>query len=225
MEKQTLVGEAEGIEGQCHKELEHLHIFVNSRRFDKAHGVKLDMTVADIANLAKISPEVAVVRRYHGKHYSEPMHGDIEIVSGDHFVVTRKKVDGGSGAADRVDTELQRIAEGGGEARRLPHPENAVIYLGLPVLGRPELGQVDVLVQIPPGYPAQMIDYAFLPSDSPLVGRVKGSPQDVITCGGRQWRRISYHPHGNGGAGPWNPQGHGFDTYLAEILSWLGDSK
>jgi hypothetical protein len=206
-----------------HEKPEPAFIIVNKRKFTKADGVKPEMTVEEIAQLVGISPDVAVVRRFHGQHFSQPMDGDIELITGDQFVVTRKRVDGGHG--DRVDLELQRIKEGGGQIQHLPAPDNAVIYRELPILGRPEMGMVDVLVQVPPGYPAQMIDYAALPANSPLIGRVKGAPQDVFTCGGRQWRRISYHPHGNGGAGNWNPQVHGFDTYLGEILSWLGDSQ
>lgn len=212
-------------ENQCHEKPEHLVIFVNKKEFTKKDGVKSEMTVEEIAKLAKIPFEVATVRRYRGHHFSEPMDGDIEIVTGDHFAVTRKKVDGGHGSDDRIAQEVQRILDGGAQVQRLGAPDNALVYQGMPVLGKPDLAPVDVLVQIPPGYPAQMIDYAALPVDSPLIGRVKGAAQDVFTSGGRQWRRISYHPHGNGGAGPWNPQEHGFDTYYAEVLSWLEDSK
>lgn len=212
-------------ENKHHEHLDRLVIFVNKRQFTKADGVKPEMTVEEIAKLAKIPFEIAIVRRYHGHHFSQPMDGDIEIVTGDHFAVTRKRVDGGHDVSDRVGLELRRLQEGGTEVQRLNAPDNAIVYKGLPVLGRPELGAVDVLVQIPHGYPAQMIDYAALPADSPLIGRVKGAPQEVFNSGSRQWRKISYHPHGNGGAGPWNPQQHGFDTYFVEILSWLEDVK
>lgn len=208
---------------------EHRHIYVNNRRFDEAHGVKPEMTIAEIAKLVGVPADIAVVRRYMGHHCSEPMDGDIEIVSGDHFTCTRKKVDGGKDTTDRVDVELENIRRGGGRVERLVAPASAIlpngaiVFYNLPIVGKPELGHTDVLVPVPGAYPGQMIDHAALPADSPLIGRVKGSPQEVFSCGGRQWRKISYHPHGNGGAGPWNPQVHGFDTYLGEILSWLGD--
>ena len=71
-------------------------------------------------------------------------------------------------------------------------------------------------------YPGQFIDWAYLPNDSPLIGRVKGSPQDErITSLGVVWRRISYHPHSGGGGPAWNPGLHGFHTYIGELVSWL----
>lgn len=201
--------------------VEHIVIFVNKLRFMDPK-VKPIMSVAEIAGLVGIPAECAVVRRLQGNKPGDPLSGNVELKNGDHFSATRKKVDGGKGG-DRVDGELRRIEEGGGQVQRLAAPDNAVVYRELPILGRPEMGTVDVLVHIPGGYPAQMLDHAALPSDSPLIGKVKGAPQEVFNCGGRQWRKISYHPHGNGGAGPWNPQIHGFDTYLGEVLSWLAD--
>ena len=38
---------------------------------------------------------------------------------------------------------------------------------------------------------------------------------------GRTWQLASYHPHQNGGGGPWDQLRHGFHTYLDHILSWL----
>lgn len=103
---------------------------------------------------------------------------------------------------------------------QLAEAPDAVIYLGLPsTLGR--VDKSDVLVPIPAGYPQAMLDYAFLPSDSPLKGVVPGAVQDNVQFGGRTWTRISYHPHGNGGGPTWDPRVHGFHTYVDEVLTWL----
>ena len=67
-----------------------------------------------------------------------------------------------------------------------------------------------------------MLDWAYLPEGSPLIGKLKGKLQEHrIRADGRVWVQISYHPHGNGGGGPWNAARHGFHTYLGELLSWL----
>jgi hypothetical protein len=79
----------------------------------------------------------------------------------------------------------------------------------------------DVLVAIPNGYPASQLDRAALPVGSPLLGRVPGQPQDVVTVEGKSWQFVSYHPHGDGGGKPWNSQKHGLHTYYTEILAWL----
>ena len=71
-----------------------------------------------------------------------------------------------------------------------------------------------------------MIDWAYLPENSPMLECVKGTPQDErITALGQLWRRISYHPHQGGGAPSWNPAVHGFHTYLGELVSWLHNLK
>ena len=59
---------------------------------------------------------------------------------------------------------------------------NAVIYIGLPSsLG--VVDKTDVLVPVPSGYPQTMLDYAFLPPDSPLKGRVPGAVQENVQFG------------------------------------------
>jgi len=101
--------------------------------------------------------------------------------------------------------------------------DRAVIYRDLPVASpRAPISSTDVLVPVG-AYPAGMLDLAFLPVDSPLVGRVKGAAQGEITAGSKRWRQISYHPHNGGGGPAWNPNVHGFHTYVDEILAWLGD--
>ena len=97
---------------------------------------------------------------------------------------------------------------------------DAVIYVGLPSsLGVVE--KTDVLVPVPSGYPQTMLDYAFLPADSPLKGRVPGAVQENVQFGARAWTKISYHPHTGGGGPTWDPRFHGFHTYVDEVLTWL----
>jgi hypothetical protein len=73
------------------------------------------------------------------------------------------------------------------------------------------------MVLVPGGYPQTMLDLAFLPAGSPLLGVLKGQPQQNLSAGGRTWTQVSYHPHTNGGAPPWDPTRHGFHTYIDAV--------
>ncbi len=81
----------------------------------------------------------------------------------------------------------------------------------------------DVIVPVPGGYPAGLIDLAGLPVGSPFLPRVKGgqSNQGIIDLGGRRWQLASYHPHNGGGGPPWDQMRHGFHTYLDHLIAWL----
>jgi hypothetical protein len=78
-----------------HHEHEDLHIFVNRRKFDRGDGVKKEMTGAEIAALVGVPPENAVIREEEPNKreigVSEPVH----VKNGEHFLVTRKVVEGG----------------------------------------------------------------------------------------------------------------------------------
>jgi len=123
---------------------------------------------------------------------------------------------------ERIKAELKLI-EPAGSVKIIENPQ-AVIYLALPS----NLGIVnttDVLVRIPDGYPGAMLDYAFLPENSPLLAVLHGAPQDILEFDGRKWQQVSYHPHNGGGGPPWDPTVHGFHTYIDEILTWLSIRK
>ena len=79
------------------KEKEHqLHIFVNRRKFERGDGVQDVMTGAQIAALVNVPADNAVVRSETGNDRSEIGIGQrVEIRHGDHFLVTRKVVEGG----------------------------------------------------------------------------------------------------------------------------------
>jgi hypothetical protein len=75
---------------------DNLHIFVNRRKFDASSGVKPEMNGAEIAALVDVPADNAVVRRDSGPDkvpvsLTEP----IQVKDGDHFLVTRKVVEGG----------------------------------------------------------------------------------------------------------------------------------
>jgi hypothetical protein len=73
--------------------MEHLHIFVNRRKFDESSGVKPQMTGAEIAALVNVPADNAIVR---GPHDEEIGVGQtVSIKDGEHFIVTRKVVEGG----------------------------------------------------------------------------------------------------------------------------------
>jgi hypothetical protein len=73
-----------------------VHIFVNRRKFERGDGVKKEMTGAEIAALVSVPPENAVVRRDSGPDRSEVgVNETVHVKNGDHFLVTRKVVEGG----------------------------------------------------------------------------------------------------------------------------------
>lgn len=198
-----------------------LRITVNSRVFTEHNGVRREMTGLEIASLVyPENPQNTCVYLLSEGNREVPLTETLHIRECEVFEVVRKEVTGGF-EQSRVDRELGQLLAGGLAVTFVGQP-GAVVYHELRTgLGAP-VEVTDVLVPIPSGYPAQMLDWAFLPDDSPLIGRVKGSPQDVrITALGRVWRQISYHPHNGGGGPKWNPTVHGYHTYLGEIVSWL----
>ena len=78
------------------KEEKELQIFVNRRKFDRGDGVKEEMTGAEIAALVGVPPENAVVREDTGPDRREiGIAEKVRVNNGDHFLVTRKVVEGG----------------------------------------------------------------------------------------------------------------------------------
>jgi hypothetical protein len=73
-----------------------LHIFVNRRKFERGDGVNETMTGTQIAALIGVPAENAVVRRDTGPDKSEiNVSETVRVKNGDHFLVTRKVVEGG----------------------------------------------------------------------------------------------------------------------------------
>jgi hypothetical protein len=202
-----------------------LHITVNSRVFTEADGVMPVMTGEQIASLVyPQNPRETRVWEVSPEKREIDLDRKIEIKGCDEvFDVIRKKVDGGYETA-RVDRELAKLRESGQVVTKTDNPA-AVIYHDLRTCPGYAVPKTDVLVLIPGGYPGQMIDGAYLPDGSALIGKVKGAPQGQMGALGRTWRLISYHPHNGGGAPIWNPAIHGFHTYVGELLSWLYDAN
>jgi hypothetical protein len=74
----------------------NLHIFVNRRKFEEGDGVRPEMTGAQIAALVGVPAENAVVRSDSGPDKREIGTSEVvPIKNGDHFLVTRKVVEGG----------------------------------------------------------------------------------------------------------------------------------
>jgi hypothetical protein len=75
---------------------DQLHIFVNRRKFERGDGVKEAMTGAEIAALIGVPKENAVIRKESGPDKIDiGVDEQIEVKNGDHFLVTRKVVEGG----------------------------------------------------------------------------------------------------------------------------------
>jgi len=127
--------------------------------------------------------------------------------------------------SERIANELKRLREGGQQADYFEEPRPLVLYRRVPTAGaaRGLPAEVDVLVPVPGGYPASMIDLAGLPAGSPFIPLVKGGQnnQGLVTVDGQNWQLASYHPHNGGGGAPWNQTKHGFDTYFDHLIAWL----
>jgi hypothetical protein len=126
---------------------------------------------------------------------------------------------------ERIERELERLRQGGQDARLFANGRAFVLYRDVPTKGASVSlpTTTDVVVPVPDGYPGAMIDLAGLPVGSPFLGRVRGAQnnQGVVEIDGRQWQLGSYHPHNGGGGPPWDQTKHGFDTYFDHLLSWL----
>jgi|ERR1700733_4952667 len=126
---------------------------------------------------------------------------------------------------ERILKELEILREGQQIAELLSAGRDYVLYRGIPAGGaHPSLPTVtDVIVPVPNGYPGAAIDLAGLPVDSAFLPRVKGgrNSQGIVQADGRTWQLASYHPHQNGGGGPWDQMKNGFHTYFDQLLSWL----
>ena len=73
-----------------------LHIFVNRRKFEEGDGVRPEMTGAQIAALVEVPAENAVVRIDSGPDKREiDVSEKVQVKNGEHFLVTRKVVEGG----------------------------------------------------------------------------------------------------------------------------------
>lgn len=214
-ESKRLKSEAEEINKHCKEDEKDLYIFVNYIRYDK--HIKKIMSVDAIAHLVGLSADNATVRRLLDcDDSSEPLVGNQKIKAGDKFVVTRKRVEGGF--EDRIENEIQLLQESGQAVELVRTPSPFVIYKNVRIRGSLK---TDIIVPVPNGYPAAMIDRAGLPAGSPYINQVKGSPQEIVQVAGSNWQLISYHPHAGGGGLPWDPVIHGFHTYLSEVLAWL----
>lgn len=75
---------------------DHLHIFVNRRKFDEGDGVRPIMTGAQIAALVDVPEANAVVRLESGPDPREiGLSEQLQLKNGLQFLVTRKVVEGG----------------------------------------------------------------------------------------------------------------------------------
>ena len=81
-----------------------LHIFVNRRKFEESDGVRPKMSGAEIAALVSVPKENAVIRKESGPDQGEiGVDQVIDIKVGDHFLVTRRVVEGGHCAEPRAN--------------------------------------------------------------------------------------------------------------------------
>lgn len=202
-----------------------LTIIVNKKRFGKEAGVKNEMTGAEIAALVSSNPgETKVFHRTPQGRVEINLNQTVKIHDCDEFDVIRKTVQGGF-EPSRIERELAILRENGAKVSFEAAPIAAVVFHDLPVRPGHAVNATDVMVPVPGGYPGQFLDWACLPQGSPLVGRVPGAQQGVVTAFGKTWIRISYHPHTGGGGPAWNKDQHGFHTYIDELLAWLDKAQ
>ena len=85
----------------------------------------------------------------------------------------------------RIARELELLRDGGQAVEFFDVADRRyVVYREVPT--RAQLERSDVIVPVPSGYPAAMIDLAGLPVGSPLLPRVKGgaNSQGIVTVAG-----------------------------------------
>ena len=200
-----------------------LTIIVNKQSFGESDGVKPQMTGREIASLVSSDPNQTEVTHVKGKEIAKVgLDEKVDIYNCEEFCVIRTNVKGGFELA-RIDREMGALRENGGEISFVEAPVPCAVYHSLPTRsGYPHISETDVLVTVPPAYPGVMLDGAYLPVGSPLLGRVEGAPQGAtVDALGRKWQLVSYHPHNGGGGPTWNKDRHGLHTYYTEILSWI----
>ena len=74
---------------------EHLHIFVDGRKFEEGDGVHPEMTGGQIAALVGVPADNAVIREESPERREIGVNEVVHIKNGEHFLVTRKIVEGG----------------------------------------------------------------------------------------------------------------------------------
>jgi hypothetical protein len=202
-----------------------LEIIVNHRTFTKADGVRPVMKAKEIAALVTTTP--ADFDTYAGKEAKGdpiPPEQDVHIKNCDVFTVVKREVVGGF-LVERIAAELDVLKHGGAKVDLLEKPA-AVIYRDIPAREGLGANSTDVLVAVPSGYPGSQIDGAYLPDGSPFLKRVVGQlAGSTLVADGRTWQLVSYHPHSGGGFPTWNPNLHGFHTYIDALIAWLARWK
>jgi len=83
------------MEPQPSNEKDRLHIFVNRRKFEEGDGVRPEMTGAQIAALVGAPADNAVIREESPEKREIGANETVHIRNGEHFLVTRKIVEGG----------------------------------------------------------------------------------------------------------------------------------
>lgn len=83
------------MEPQPSNENDRLHIFVNRRKFEEGDGVRPEMTGAQIAALVGVPADNAVIREESPEKREIGVNETVHIKNGEHFLVTRKIVEGG----------------------------------------------------------------------------------------------------------------------------------
>ena len=127
----------------------------------------------------------------------------------------------------RIRQELQKLFDAGGIKAELiiEGGQDYVLFHQLETSGGEKAlpTSADVLVAVPPGYPASPLDMPALPLNSPLAPHVVGgsNPQHTVNFQGSQWRFLSFHPYSGAGAPMWAPTKHGFHDYYQHLFTWL----
>ena len=83
------------MDAQPNTDKDRLHIFVNRRKFEEGDGVRSEMTGAQIAALVGVPADNAVVREESPEKREIGVSETVRIKNGEHFLVTRKIVEGG----------------------------------------------------------------------------------------------------------------------------------
>jgi len=83
------------MDSQLGTDKDRLLIFVNRRKFEEGDGVRPEMTGAQIAALVGVPADNAVIREESPEKREIGVSEMVRIKNGEHFLVTRKIVEGG----------------------------------------------------------------------------------------------------------------------------------
>ncbi len=173
---------------------EHIHIFINKRRFELNHPVQ---TGAHLKHLAGVPLQDVLFLQCHGDDEVIGNEAKVTLKNDDHLH-SQPPADYGLVVTDLIEAGID-----GSRATIHPQPGgwSFLVISGYKIPGGFQPGGVDLLVKLPPAFPDAQPDMFWV---HPTVKTPSGTLPRA-TCIenllGRDWQRFSWHL----AAGAWQP--------------------